>query len=73
MSGKDESSTVFAIDAVNKDSQNPEIKKVLPATLKKTKTKGVRAGQSDSSKKLAELKAGHRKEIQALKSKNRME
>jgi hypothetical protein len=72
MSGKDESS-VFAIDAVNKDSQRPENKKVPPASSKKTRTKGVRAGQSDDKKKLTELKAGHRKEIQALKSKHRVE
>src|SRR6185503_4436 len=73
MSGKDETSSVFATDAVNKETQNLEIKKVLPATSKKTKTKLIRAGQSDSRKKLAELKAGHRKEIQALKSKHRAE
>ena len=73
MSGKDESPSVFAIDAVNKDLKNPEIKKVLPASSKKTKTKRVRVGQSDSRKKLAELKSRYRKEIQALKSKHRVE
>ena len=73
MSVKAESSSVFAIDAVNKDSQKPEIKKALPASSKKTRTTGARAGQSDGKKKLAELKAGHRKEIQALKTKHRAE
>ena len=73
MSGKDETSSVYTIDAIKDASQNSESRKVPRASFKKQKTKTVRISQSDGKKKLVDLRAAHRKEIQALKSKHRLE
>ena len=72
MSGKDDTSSVFALDAANSAPEEIELKKV-PRTSRKLKTKRGGADKPDSRKKLVELRAAHRKEIQALRSKHRVE